>query len=61
LRARVGALTDQRKREQIDDPTYVAQLKALGLSDTWVNALEAAADALITPKSAAFAIPVQTN
>ena len=61
LRQRVGALTDQRKRLQIDDPTYVAQLRALGIGDRYVNALQAAADALISPKTAAFAVPVKTN
>ena len=61
LRARVAALTDQRKRLQITDQVYAAQLKTLGLSDTWINALQAAADAMITPKTAAFAIPIQTS
>ena len=61
LRARVGALTDQRKRLQIDDPTYVAQLQALGIGPRYVNALQAAADALISPKTAAFPIAVKTN
>lgn len=59
LRQRVAALTDQRKRLQIDDPTYHQQLVALGIPDVWVNALRAAADAMITPKTSAFAIPVQ--
>jgi hypothetical protein len=31
----------------------------LGISDKWVNALQAAADAMISPKSAAFAIGVK--
>jgi hypothetical protein len=61
LRQRVAALTDQRKRLQIDDPTYVAQLRALRIGDRYVNALQAAADALISPKTAAFPIPVKTN
>jgi hypothetical protein len=61
LRARVTALTDQRKRLQIDAATYDAQLKALGIGDAWRNALEATADAMITPKSSAFAIPVSTS
>jgi hypothetical protein len=57
----VTALTDQRKRLQIDAATYDAQLKALGIGDAWRNALEATADAMITPKSSAFAIPVSTS
>jgi len=61
LRNRVTALTDQRKRLQIDDPTYVAQLQALGIGDRYVNALDAAADAMISPKTSAFPIPVKTN
>jgi len=61
LRDRVAALTDQRKRIQIDDPTYVAQLQALGIGPKYVNALQAAADALISPKTAVFPIPVKTN
>ena len=61
LRERVSALTDQRKRLQIDDPTYVSQLQALGIGPRYVNALQAAADALISPKTAAFPITVKTN
>ena len=61
LRQRVAALVDQRKRLQITDPQFVAQLQALGIGDRYVNAIQAAADALITPKSSAFAIPVKTN
>ena len=61
LRTRLSALTSQRKRQLIDSPTYVAQLKALGLSSEWVNALQASADAMLTPKSSAFAIPVSTS
>jgi hypothetical protein len=61
LRARVSALTDQRKRLQITDQVYASQLRSLGLSDTWINALDAAADALISPKKSAFPIPVQTS
>jgi len=61
LRQRVSALVDQRKRLQITDPQFVAQLQALGIGDRYVNAIQAAADALITPKSSAFAIPVKTN
>lgn len=61
LRGRVAALTDQRKRLQITDPQYVSQLQALGLGPRYVNWLQAAADALISPKTSAFAIPVSTN
>ena len=61
LKKRVAALTDQRKRLQIDDPTYSAALKALGLDARYINALRAAADSMITPKLSAFAIPVSTS
>ena len=61
LRGRVAALTDQRKRLQITDPQYVSQLQVLGLGPRYVNWLQAAADALISPKTSAFAIPVSTN
>jgi hypothetical protein len=61
LRGRVGALTDQRKRLQITDADYVAALQALGIGDRYVNWLQAAADAMITPKTAAVVIPVKTN
>jgi len=61
LRQRVSDLTDQRKRLQITDVQYVGQLQALGLPAKWVNALQAQADALISPKSAAFPVPVQTG
>jgi hypothetical protein len=60
LRQRVAALTDQRKRLQITDPQYHDQLAALGIADPWINALRATADAMITPKTSAFEIPVQT-
>ena len=61
LRQRVSALVDQRKRLQITDLQFVAQLQALGIGDRYVNAIQAATDALITPKTSAFAIPVKTN
>ena len=61
LRARVTALTDQRKRLQITEAQYVSQLQALGIGDRYVNALDAAAEAMISPKTSAFAIPVKTN
>jgi hypothetical protein len=60
LGQQVTALTDQRKRLQISDAQYVAGLQALGIPPTYVNALQATADALISPKTKAFAIPVQT-
>jgi len=60
LRARVSALADQRKRLQIDDPAFVGALQAMGIPDRYINALRAATDALITPKTAAVTIPVQT-
>jgi hypothetical protein len=61
LRNRVTALTDQRKRSQITEAQYVSQLQALGIGDRYVNALDAAAEAMISPKTSAFAIPVKTN
>jgi len=61
LRARVSALADQRKRLQIDDPTFVGGLQAMGIPDRYINALRAATDALITPKTAAVTVPVQTS
>jgi hypothetical protein len=61
LRARVTALADQRKRLQINDPTFVGALQAMGIADRYINALRAATDALITPKTAAVTIPVQTT
>jgi hypothetical protein len=61
LRQRISALADQRKRLQIDDPTFVAALQAIGISDRYINALRAATNALITPKTAAVTIPVQTT
>lgn len=61
LRARVSALADQRKRLQIDDPTFTGGLQAMGIPDRYINALRAATDALISPKTAAVTIPVQTT
>ena len=61
LRGRVAALTDQRKRLQITDADYVSQLTALGIGPRYVNWLDAAADAMISPKTSAFAIPVETT
>ena len=61
LRERVTALTDQRKREQIDDATFTSQLTQLGIGPREINALRAAADAMISPKLSAFAIPVRTD
>jgi hypothetical protein len=61
LRARVSALADQRKRLQIDDPAFTGALQAIGIPDRYINALRAATDALITPKTAAVTIPVQTG
>jgi len=61
LRERVTALTDQRKRSLIPDTQFVDALKALGLPPREINALRAAADAMLSPKSSATVIPVQTN
>jgi hypothetical protein len=61
LRARVSALADQRKRLQIEDSAFTGALQAMGIPDRYINALRAATDALITPKTAAVTIPVQTT
>jgi hypothetical protein len=61
LRERVAALTDQRKRLQITDAQYVSALQALNIPPNVINALQAAADALLSPRKFAFAIPVQTT
>jgi hypothetical protein len=61
LRERVAALTDQRKRLQITDAQYVSALGSLNIPPDYINALQAAADALLSPKKFAFAIPVQTG
>jgi len=61
LAARVSALTDQRKRQQITDAQYVSALGSLNIPTEYINALQAAADALLTPKKSAFPIPVQTG
>lgn len=61
LRERVAALTDQRKRLQIDDLTYLNSLQALGIPPRVVNALNAAANSLITPKASAVVTPVSTT
>lgn len=61
LRQRVTALADQRKRLQIPDASFVQALQAMGIPDRVINALRAATDAMISPKTAAVTIPVQTN
>ena len=61
LRERVTALTDQRKRLQITDSQFVDALKALKIPPSNINALRAAADATISPKSSAVVIPVATD
>jgi hypothetical protein len=61
LKQRVAALTDQRKKQLITQQAYVQALGQLGLSDTWINALDAAAEALLTPKKSAFGVSVQTS
>ena len=60
LKQRVSALTDQRKRQLITQPQYVQSLTDLGITNTWINALDAAAEAMLTPKIAAFPVPVGT-
>ena len=58
LRARVQALTDQRKRQLIADVAYEGALKALGIPAHWVNSLRATADAMLTPAKDAIHLPV---
>ncbi len=60
LKQRVTALTDQRKRQLISQQDYVNALAQLGISNTWVNALDSTAEAMLTPKTSAFAVAVQT-
>ncbi len=61
LRARVTALTDQRKRQELTDPAFVAALTALNIPPHFINSIRAAADALVSPKTAAVTIPVETG
>jgi hypothetical protein len=61
LRARVTALTDQRKRQELTDPAFVAALTALNIPPHYINSIRAAADALVSPKTAAVTIPVETG
>lgn len=61
LRARISALTDQRKRLLITQKDYTDALTQLGLNETWVNALDAKAEAMLTPKTSAFPVTVQTG
>jgi len=61
LKARVTALSDQRKRLEISDPEFVAALHALNIPQNFINTIRAAADAMITPKTAAVIIPVTTS
>jgi hypothetical protein len=61
LKARVTALSDQRKRLQISDQAFVAALQALGLPPHYVNSIHASADSMITPKTSAVTIPVETS
>jgi len=60
LRAKVVALVTQREHLLITDDQLTARLKALGLSDTWVNALLAHAAAAAAAAKAATLVPVQT-
>jgi len=61
LRERVAALTDQRKRQLLTDQQYVDALKALGIPPKQINALRAAADAMVSPRTSAVLIPVSTT
>ena len=61
LKQRVTALTDQRKSELLSDLEFENALKALKIPSRWVNALRAAADATLTPKTARVLLPVSTS
>ncbi len=61
LRQRVADLTRQREIQQITDAAYVAALQALNIPARVINALQAAANAHISPKSAAILVPVATT
>ncbi len=57
----MAALTDQRKRQLLTDQQYVDALKALGIPPKQINALRAAADAMVSPRTSAVLIPVSTT
>lgn len=61
LQGRISALKDQRRRELITDTQFTNDLKALGLTPHFINAIRAAADATLTPAKKAFEIPVELN
>lgn len=59
LSKQVEAILAQLSAVLIDDTSAVSQLQALGLSNTWINALIAKTDAQATAKSLATLYPVQ--
>lgn len=61
LRQRVAALVDQRKSGLIQGPGFEAALSALGIPSQFVNAIMAAADALIKPLGTAVYLNVETG
>jgi hypothetical protein len=61
LRQRVAALVDQRKSGLIQDPGFSAALSSLGIPSNFVNAIVAAADALIKPLTTAVYLNVETG
>jgi hypothetical protein len=61
LRQRVAALVDQRKSGLIQDPGFAAALAALGIPSQFVNAIMAAADAMIKPLTTAVFLNVGTS
>ena len=61
LHERVTALTNQTKKTYITPVQYADQLKALGISEKWINALVAAAVAEIAATKGGTAVAVQTN
>jgi hypothetical protein len=61
LKQRVADLTKQRTGLLLTDAQYTAELEKLKITDPWLNALRAKADAAITPKKSAFVWPVETS
>jgi hypothetical protein len=61
LRARVSALSDQRKSGVLTDQALFAQLTALGIPQPFLNTIRADANAMIAAKAGAVLIPVDTG
>lgn len=61
LQARIAALTDQRKKEFINETQFVDALKELKIPAPFQNALLARANAGVSPKKDASLTPVKTG